>query len=113
MKSEIKQSALIGIERAVVCTVGYSVWNESDRLLGEDNLFSDRPSLTPVRQVLSFHRINSRRRVAPRFTVCRLCIARVGISWEAFSKARIIHVLVAVFGPQIRFVRSTHWWKNF
>lgn len=31
MKSEIKQSALIGIERAVVCTVGYSVWNESDR----------------------------------------------------------------------------------
>lgn len=110
MKSEIKQSALIGIERAVVCTVGYSVWNESDRLLGEDNLFSDRSSLTPVRQVLSFHRINSRRRVAPRFTVCRLCIARVGISWEAFSKARIIHVLVA---PQIRFVRTTHWWKNF
>lgn len=108
MKSEIKQSALIGIERAVVCTVGYSVWNESDRLLGEDNLFSDRSSLTPVRQVLSFHRINSRRRVAPRFTVCRLCIARVGISWEAFSKARIIHMLVAVFGPQIRFVRSTH-----
>lgn len=42
MKSEIKQSALIGIERAVVCTVGYSVWNESDRLLAEDNSLTVR-----------------------------------------------------------------------
>lgn len=86
MKSEIKQSALIGIERAVVCTVGYSVWNESDRLLAEDNLFSDRSSLTPVRQVLSFHRINSRRRVAPRFTVCRSVHRQGGNFMAGFSR---------------------------
>ena len=120
MKSEIKQSALIGIERAVVCTVGYSVWNESDLLLAEDNLFSDRSSLTPVRQVLSFHRINSRRRVAPRFTVCRSVHRQGGNFMAGFSRnleytTRSCRCVATVFATPntVSFEVYVHRWKSF
>lgn len=41
-------------------------------------MFAGRSSLTPVQPVLSFQRINSRRRAGPRFTLHRLYTTRLG-----------------------------------